>query len=136
MIPDIDSLELVDTDLLPPQMRQYVQVIGLTDTFKLLQARGGTIFRFPVNAKDSLLADIIGLESAIKLCAVLGGEVKELPKVDKILLQIRNHAVRNARKYMSAAEASRKFNLSRRQIINISPEPGDLNGDLFESISD
>jgi len=125
------DLELVDPDLLPPQIRLFVQLIGLPDTITLLDARGGTFIRIPFTAQDSQLAKIIGLESAIILSHALGGEKKELPKSDKILTQIRNDAIRTARQHMSAAEVARKFGLTRRHVINLTHDIKDPQKDLF-----
>lgn len=118
-----EQLDLIEPKLLPPQMRQLVSIIGLPDTVKLLQARGGTFFRFPLKAHDSLLADIIGNEPAALLCNELGGKTWELPKCDKILNKIRNIAIQKARETHSASEVARMFDLTRRHIINITPRP-------------
>lgn len=120
---DQSQLDLIDPKLLPPQMRLLVYAVGLPDTVKLLQARGGTFFRFPLKARDSLLADLIGLVPASKLCAELGGKTWELPKCDKILNKIRNIAIQKARETHSASEVARMFDLTRRHIINITPRP-------------
>jgi len=127
-----EDLELVDPKLLPPQIRFYINVIGLPDTLKLLQRKGGTFFRFPLSAKGTQLEKIVGYDAANKLCEVIGGEIKELPKADKILMQLRDLAINEARKTMSASQAALKFNLTRRHIINVTNEESDNpNGDLF-----
>lgn len=125
-----EDLHLVDPNLLPPQIRFYINIIGLPDTLKLLQRKGGTFLRIPLEAKNTLLEDILGNESASKLCEVIGGEIKELPKADKILIQIRNHAIRNARKNMSLTQVALKFNLTRRHVINLTPDEEPID-DLF-----
>lgn len=118
-----DDLDLIDPSLLPPQMRQLVSIVGLPDTVKLLQARGGTFFRFPLKAQHSLLEEIVGLEPAKLLSDKLGGKVWELPKCDKILIKIRNIAIQKARQTHSASEVARMFDLTRRHVINVSPRP-------------
>ncbi len=119
-----DDLNLVDPDLLPPQIRQLVQIIGLPATIVLLDHHGGTLLRIPMNSDDSRsqLGDIVGIDAAKKLCAAKGGKRLELPKADKIIIQIRNHAIHKARETMSANDAAKYFNLSRRQIINITSD--------------
>lgn len=117
-----EDLELVDPKLLPPQIRAFIQIIGLPDTITLLENKGGTFIRIPFEAKGSQLENIVGYASASKLCEAMGGEKKELPKSDKILTQLRNHAIRNARKSMSASEVALKFNLTRRHVINLTPD--------------
>jgi len=127
-----EDLELVDPKLLPPQIRFYINVIGLPDTLKLLQKKGGTFLRVPLSAKGTQLEQLIGYDAANKLCEAIAGEIKELPKADKILTQLRNHAINEARKTMSASQVALKFNLTRRHTINLTnEEPEDQNGDLF-----
>lgn len=127
-----EDLELVDPKLLPPQIRFYINVIGLPDTLKLLQSKGGTFLRVPLSANGTELEKILGYNSANKLCEVIGGEIKELPKADKILMQLRDRAINEARKTMSASQAALKFNLTRRHIINLTNEDAENpNGDLF-----
>ncbi len=117
-----EDLNLVNPNLLPPQIRAFIQIIGLPDTIILLESKGGTFIRIPFEAKGSQLESIIGLSAANKLCEVMGGQKKELPKPDKILTQLRNHAIRNARKNMSASQVALKFNLTRRHVINLTPD--------------
>jgi len=126
------ELALIDERLLPPKMRLLVRSVGMSDTVKLLQSRGGTFFRFPFKASDTLLADIVGLQVAMKLCNDYGGETWELPKADKILIKLRDIAVRKARETKSASEVALMFDLTRRHVINISPKPDDSNLDLFD----
>lgn len=128
-----DALHLVDPDLLPPQIRRLVNCIGVPGTFRLLEARGGTPLRVPlVPARAEVLAEYLEPQELAALCAELGGQMLELPKVDKMLIQIRNHAIREARKHMSAAETARAFNLTRRMVIYIGQEEAEQEqADLF-----
>jgi len=113
-------------------MRRLANIIGLPKTLLFLQKRGGTVFRFPLLARDSLLAELIGYEYAALLVDSLGGEVWELPKADKILIKIRNQVILEARENHSNAELALMFDLTRRQIINIANEGADdTNQDLF-----
>lgn len=115
-----ESLDQVNADLLPPQARKLVRLIGMVNTLKLLEQRGGTTLRIPVNAQDStVLQAILPMEAVIALTEAMPGQRLELPKCDKILLQIRNLALRNERKHLSAAGVALKYDLSRRQVINI-----------------
>lgn len=127
-----NGLEAVDVALLPPQMRRLVQLIGLPDTLTLLRARGGTEFRIPVDPHGSLLAELIGLESAAILCREMPGQTLDLPKHDKIALQIRNQAIRNARRHQSASQVARQFGLTRRHIVNLTSDEDDEQLDMFD----
>ncbi len=128
------DLSTIDPDTLPPQIRQLVALIGLPETFKLLQAKGGTQLRIPkVASKAEVLPEFLQCESIELLCKAWPAKVIDVPKVDKILLQIRNQAITEARATQSASQLARSFDLTRRQIINICKSPGDDNQvDMFE----
>lgn len=123
---DTQSLSAVDPTLLPPQIRLFVVVIGLPETVKLLKARGGTTLRIPkVADKSDVLPQILSIDAVNKLCSAMPGKILQLPKSDKILMQIRNKAIRLERQSVSAAQLALKYSLTRRQIINIAPLPED-----------
>lgn len=132
---DITSLELIDPDLLPTVARRLVKVIGLPESLKLLKARGGLPTRMPRDgSRCEVLDQILCNESLQALsCSDLAGLRLDLPKLDKALLQIRNHAIGAARETLSAAKTARLFNLTRRQVINITGNDEDPTGDLFEA---
>lgn len=130
---DAQDLIAVDPNRLPPQIRQFVVVIGLPATVKLLQQRGGTTLRIAKRAeKSEVLLEILSFDVVKKLCSAMPGKILQLPKADKILLQIRNKAIRVERGSVSAAQLALKYSLTRRQIINIAPLPEDSGQcDLF-----
>ena len=119
---DID-VSLVNQNLLPPQVRQLARVIGLAETFKLLQARGGHWLQIPHRSdRVVVLRNILSKESIEKLVKTFPGVRLDLPKCDKIILQLRNKAIREMRKTKTDREIANAFNLSRRHVINISQE--------------
>ena len=130
-------LEAVNCDFLPPQVRRLVKIIGLEQTWRLLEARGGIptyIPEFPDRA--GVLKEILTLESIRKLVSDFGsGRVIETPKSDKIKEQVRNLAIdSDAAAGMNNVELARKWDLTRRQIINIrSRLHGEAAPDLFSS---
>lgn len=130
------ELESVNADLLPPQMRQFVRLIGMAHTLTLLEKRGGVTLRIPVNAHEAVvLKEILPLEAIVKLCEAMPGQRLELPKIDKIVKQIRNRVMTNERKHYSAASVALRHNLSRRQVINIcKPAADDGQADLFDEL--
>lgn len=129
-----DDLNLIDPDLLPPQIRQLVQIIGLPDTFKLLEARGGTLLRVPVKPEGTIMQGMISHEAATRLCEAWGNRVISLPKADKVTKQLRNIAIYQSRKTMSLTQVAQKFDLTRRHIINLSHNNDDNPSmDLFDS---
>lgn len=132
--PPADELELVNPDLLPPQARNLVKLIGMANTLTLLEKRGGITLRIPVNALESdVLLAILPVEAVQALSEAMPGQRLELPKCDKIIKQLRNLAIRQARKNQSASQLATAYNLSRRQIINLTRAlPDDSQADLFE----
>lgn len=132
------DLSTIDPDILPPQIRQLVALIGLPETFKLLQAKGGTQLRIPkLASRAEVLPEFLQDQSVELLCQAWAGKVIDVPKVDKILLQIRNQAIIQARSSQSANQLARSFDLTRRQIINIYKSPEDYNQvDMFEQQED
>lgn len=132
-----EHLHLVNPELLPPQVRMLVRLIGLPQTLRLLEARGGIPTYIPMQPGHATeLHKIISAEALAALArSDLAGKTIELPKSDKIRLQIRNHAIRNARREMSAASTARMFGLTRRQVINVNNagREEDGTGDLFDN---
>lgn len=128
----------VDARLLPPQMRQLVAIIGLAQTLKLLEARGGTPLRIPKEPnRAEVLPEILSFEAVCQLAAALGGQKIDLPKCDKIVVQIRNLAIKSARNHKTAPQLAREYGLTRRHIINIAKAAvDDRQADLFEPEGD
>lgn len=128
------ELEAVNADLLPPQMRRLVRLIGMAATLTLLEKRGGVTLRIPINADEAVvLQGILPMAAIVQLCEALGGQRLELPKIDKIVKQLRNLAMQNERKLLSAAQVALKYDLCRRQVINICKSVADdRQADLFE----
>lgn len=111
---------LINESLLPTQMRLLIKCIGLPETIALLKAKGGTTIRIPLSPDNCIqFDDILQPESIMKLTANLGGKVMELPKYDKIGIQLRDIAIRAARNNTSANKLAKDFGLSRRMIIYI-----------------
>ncbi|MFZ2452614.1 MAG: Mor transcription activator family protein [Methylovulum miyakonense] len=111
---------LIDESLLPPQMRLLIKCIGLPETIGLLKAKGGTTVKFPQHADNCYQFEgILQPQSVAALAYHLGGTVMELPKYDKIAIQLRDMAIRAARHSTTAPQLARQYNLSRRMIIYI-----------------
>ncbi|MDH4275182.1 MAG: hypothetical protein OEW08_09090, partial [Gammaproteobacteria bacterium] len=92
----------------------------------LLQARGGTFLRVPIYPEFArVLSAIVNEYSVRALCAAFGDQTLELPKCDKIIRQLRDHAIRIERQRRSCAAVARDYNLTRRQVINITHDIDD-----------
>jgi hypothetical protein len=130
----LKDLDLVNPDLLPPIIRRCVRRIGLPETIKLLEARGGLPTRMPYDYRQCIvLKGVLTVESLIALAKEFKGQRIDLPKPDKILTQLRNIGIFAARQHMSAAQVAREFGLTRRHVFNLpSPKKSDPTGDLFD----
>lgn len=134
----------IDVSALTPLLKRLVRAIGVPATVDLLQARGGTRLYFKGERKRNdrrLLRDLVGEDAATALYAEFRdhGQELTLPKVDKILTQLRDRAIRAERGRGVGVEIlARKYRLTRRHVSNIcaAPEPafqGGLQGELFGS---
>ncbi len=133
---DID-LELIDESLLPPQIRMIARVIGLPETLRLIDARGGNRVRIPMRPERcQVLREVLSQSALAALAEAFGGKCLELPKKDKFILQIRNHAIRNARQQQTVSQIAREYNLTRRHVFNltadIDADAANTTGDLFD----
>lgn len=130
------DLGVIDERLLPPQLRTLVKVLGVAETLRLLQARGGVPTYIAQNPEQSALREILSPQALEALCAQFGREVIDLPKPDKLLAQIRNHYIREVRRRgtKSGRQLARELGLSWRMIKIICAEgrEEDPTGDLFE----
>lgn len=128
-----DTLAQVDVDQLPPQLRELVRLIGLTEALNLVRARGGLPLTIPTDpTRARVLAEVLHPESVEALCRAWGGQTRDLPKPDKVIQQIRDQAIRQSE--ATAWELARRHRLTRRQITNIRREGRDEpspQGDLF-----
>lgn len=116
----------VDERLLPPQLRRMIAAIGLPATVVLLQARGGTRLKLPTgrlrSRRSQVLSGLIGPEAAQAFQAEFcrpGRASMDLPKADKILMQVRNAAIHREAEADSLAELALRYRLTIRQVQNI-----------------
>jgi len=79
MAPDSTDLEVLD--LLPDELRQIAEEIGVDAALKLVSARGGVCLYVPmVMTPDHPIARLIGMEAARKLSKRYQGERIEIPR--------------------------------------------------------
>jgi len=114
---ELVTMYQVDECQLPPQMRALVNIIGLPETVKLLRAKGGHRLLIPLGKKEeTLLHDLISDNAVEKLCkSDFAGQRLTLPKVDKILNQIRDHHIRSMPNVAKAVFAT-QYNLTQRHV--------------------
>lgn len=115
-----EALQCVDVTMLPLQARDLAKIIGLPDTLKILKAYGGHRLFVPNGTKkDTQLQLLITEEGYIKLCkSHLAGSRLTLPKVDKIIEQIRNHHIRTSSD-VNKATFARQYDLTQRHVQRI-----------------
>ncbi|MER2514092.1 MAG: Mor transcription activator family protein [Nitrosomonas ureae] len=89
---------------------------------KLVDRYGGTCGLYiPKEIQhDHELAQIIGYESAQKICQRFGGVSQfDIPKAKRMELILRNNRIRQDRASLSRAKLALKYNLTERQISKI-----------------
>lgn len=116
--------ELIDSDLLPPLLREFERLIGLPATFDLVRVYGGLRIYIPTPTRthpDHAIAKIIGLEKLQALANYYGGESHfALPKAEKALLALRNTRIIEAYSHnKTARELAIEHRLHERQIERI-----------------
>ncbi len=131
------DLNIFDTSLLPPQMRLLTKIIGLGETIELVKHRGGRPTRMPTTGtRDTALDNILKRESIMALAkSDLAGQRLDLPKPDKIMVQLRNMNILAARGRLTKAELAKEYGLTTRmiQIIwNEDPQPECPTADMFD----
>lgn len=114
--PDFD---LVDVDQLPPQMRELVRTIGLSETIALLEARGGIPTYIPRQPTgNSELNAFLSAESVAKLVAKWPGETLDIPMPTKLVTQLKNRAIIEAtvNQGVPGRQAARQYGVTYRWV--------------------
>jgi len=65
------------------------------------------------------IAEVIGVENTLKLVKILGGSERYFPKLDGLLKEKRDEAIREDFNGYNYRELARKYGLSERQIREI-----------------
>lgn len=126
-----DDLSLINPDLLPPQARQLVKLIGMGDTLKLLRHCGGIPTYVAEDPARSKLRGVISDQSLALLCKEYPGSIIDLPKADKMATQIRNHIIVTSTE--SGRKLAKRFDLTYRWIkIVRAAHADDQQSDLFD----
>lgn len=122
-----DDLDAIDLNQLIPLVRKLVHTIGIEYTIALLKSKGGTPLYIPARAHNAqALLKILPMQKVVLLCKAMPMQWVELPKVDRILQQIRNQYIYKDRQKSSASKVAIKWGLTRRQVINICKHVSEL----------
>jgi len=128
------DVQHVDTTMLPTQMSLLINIIGLPETVKLIDAYGGHRVRISATGQSKELEQHISKASVKKLSeSTFSGQRVTLPKADKLVQQLRNMDIVANRGNNTKRELARKYNLTSRTIQKIwnSTEDANPTGDLF-----
>jgi Mor family transcriptional regulator len=111
-------------DLLPPMLQEFVRLIGLQATMKMVQAYGGLRIYVPkYPTPDHTYAELIGFDNLVKLSKVFGRQDHfQLPKATRALEAIRNAKIiadYGAKPPKTARQLAAEHSLTERQICRI-----------------
>lgn len=122
----------VDPNLLPPQIRRFVALIGMAETIKLLKAYGGLPVK--ITSTCAWLKDVISDEAVQTLVTEFKDQEISIPKYDKVAIQLRDMDIHCALNNGQSGRSVAKDNgLTYRMIKIIKNKQQDDNpsGDLF-----
>jgi hypothetical protein len=120
-----EALQGVDEQLLIAKVRRMIAAIGLPATVQLLETWGGTYLELPQGRlwrkRGGVLAQLIGEDAAERFHAEFAhGERRILlPKVDRILLQLRDREICANAETESVRDQALRYRLTTRQVQNI-----------------
>lgn len=125
--------------LLPVSLRRLVRLVGEKRAFELCKYKGGTDIKVPGRFDpEHWLVGFVGHDGLANLVQECGTELIHLPKIDKVLQQLRHQQVHELeRKGRTPTEIVCLTGYSRRQVFNIRAELAEaegaevLQGDLF-----
>lgn len=116
--------EVIDTELLPRVLQDFVRLIGLPATMDFVHAYGGLRIYIPTPERchaDHPYAQVIGQDNLRRLAQVYGQEDHfPLPKAEAALLAVRNSRIAHAYgHHKTARELAAEYRLTERQIERI-----------------
>lgn len=111
----------INVDLLPPNLRRLCRVLGDLKAFALCKQRGGVPLRVPVRASvDHWLVEVVGFEGLQALVAEFGGEYIDVPKHDKVTMQLQHQQVYACLAAgMGPTRTALKTGYTKRHVCNI-----------------
>ena len=134
-MPEQDNSSSINPDLLPPQLRKLVCVVGFSEALKLVQAKGGIPIYIPANPNASCqFSGILKHESVVLLAKEFGGQTIDLPKADKLLAQLRDLYIVNQRGSTTGRKLAHECGLTWRRIKQIcaAAKEDDGQSDMFD----
>lgn len=110
----------IDLNLLPGELREIAQIIGIPATMALVEQYGGVGLYVPKELReDHPLIALIGAENAQKLSQHYPGDEIEIGKAEAALREIRNQEIRSQYPYLSQRQLALKYKTTERNIRKI-----------------
>ncbi|WP_375184037.1 hypothetical protein [Aquabacterium sp.] len=130
---DRDPAELVNIDRLPPMLRRLCRAMGSRKAFELCKHRGGVPLQVPAKASlDHWLVSIIGIDGLQRLVDAFGGELIDVPKYDKVLMQLQHQQVHACLMAgMGPTRTALKTGYTKRHVLNIQADLLEAQGERY-----
>lgn len=114
----------LSTELLPQLLQDFVRLIGLPATMKMVEQLGGLRIYVPVTpTPDHQFVAIIGFDNLVKLSSEFGtGDRFMLPKATRALTAIRNARIVVEHDEKSVRTLASEYRLTERQVTRILSE--------------
>ena len=91
----MEAAAIQEDNKLPPQVRRFIDLIGVAETSKLLQQLGGMRMRWPKNIHPLMcVRSPLKRESLEALRREFGDAAVDLPKYEKILMAVRDAEIK------------------------------------------
>lgn len=119
-IPELPEFILSD-EALPASLREFVRVLGLTSTLRVLAvAQGGRITVPKKPQADDPWRAAMGDDAYLAMVKEYGGEVIDMPKADAFIVQIRHQQVRFYRQAgLTMDQVAVQTGYCKKWVINI-----------------
>jgi hypothetical protein len=129
-----DPLDLVNVGLLPPNLRVLCRALGNRKAFALCKARGGVPLQVPTRASlTHWLVEVIGFDGLQALVEALGGEAVDVPKYDKVAMQLQHREVHACLKAgMGLTRTALKTGYTKRHVLNLQTELAHAEGERYD----
>jgi hypothetical protein len=115
----LDSADQEVLALLPDELRQIAEIIGVDAALKLVIARGGTSLYVPIEmTADHAIAGLIGMEAGRALSKIYQGEKIEIPRALGWRSAIRDLLIYQQSKTDSQSKLAIRHGLTVRSIRN------------------
>lgn len=116
----IDAEHQNQNNKLPPQVRRLVRLVGWAETFKLLKHLGGQRVYIPLKPHPFLLLrEALAPETIQALTREYGTQALDLPKIDKMILELRDREILLALQHSSYAEVAAAYGVTERLIRHV-----------------